>query len=597
VLAKVTQADWQAGSWPLLERMPLNAAARIHDGFVDTDGTVVQRGPTAMISTNNTDGPIIGIWDGFMGAGRATVLITEKSFYLAGITSVGQVIDLTVTFGTLTAFGAQDSWTHVGGMLIRALPGVPGKVLVWGGTEQQADQFPGAGKNATFTMGSKVVSATGTPFSNAPLFQRGGLLIISRTVGGEVQTQIGIINQVLDASHIELTAAWPYDTTTANGGAPGEWYASSLATPQITGTGSWQVPATLTTAQGLVTAQIFDRLVVAQGNRVFPSDFLTDPLGNQFSTPFQFNALEEGFELPEGAVVTGMAPLRDMMIVFTTAGAWAILGLENPDPTDELGNPVQRLEQISRDVVLWAQAGVTSYRNALIVPATDDVYLFDGVGAPVPLTGGSRENYRSHVREGMVPGQATVYRGHYMLPMGMPDGTDQHLMIWRVDAPEVPYMEWHGHAGTTQALTVRVLDTARTPMLLGGAGLRLVDLTSTFAPDTSPFLDGDGSTRSLELETRTFTGPDTTVSPQWRKLRVRAETTVGSGSPVLSADYVTGDPGSAATGSLAAGQAGSFVVNRRSPKIRFTLKAGGTGMFSKLRVRELDVLFRASGRQ
>src|SRR5207237_7750618 len=100
--------------------------------------------------------------------------------------------------------------------------------------------------------------------------------------------------------------------------------------------------------------------------------------------------------------------------IFTNAGVWGIFNL-GLDLTDDAGNSQQRLELLARDVVLWGEPGLATWRSALVVPANDDVYLFDGVGAPQPITGGARDLYRSYVKAGYQPGQGSVYRGHYVV--------------------------------------------------------------------------------------------------------------------------------------------------------------------------------------
>jgi hypothetical protein len=251
-----------------------------------------------------------------------------------------------------------------------------------------------------------------------------------------------------------------------------------------------------------------------------------------------FNSAEDFHLLPEGAIVTGMEPLRDVLLVFTTAGVWGIYGLAL-DLTDAGGNPQQRLEPLNRELILWREEGIASFGGAAVIPATSDLFLFDGVSSPVPITGGARNLYRSYVRQGFNPGQATVHRGHYLLPILDASSNWVDLMVWRLDLPGRPFTRWSGHGGQAKALFVR----PGSQLLLGGVGRRVESYAGALERSAASSSDGDGSSHNLQVTTRTVTGPGL-ISHLWRRFRARMEL---SGSPTVTLERAEGKPGTSFT--------------------------------------------------
>jgi hypothetical protein len=78
-----------------------------------------------------------------------------------------------------------------------------------------------------------------------------------------------------------------------------------------------------------------------------------------------------------------MAALGDDVLVFTTAGLY-VLGNIAYDLTDAAGNLQQTLRRMTPDLILWGDAGIASWGNELIVPATDGVWLV-GAGGQIRL--------------------------------------------------------------------------------------------------------------------------------------------------------------------------------------------------------------------
>jgi hypothetical protein len=87
------------------------------------------------------------------------------------------------------------------------------------------------------------------------------------------------------------------------------------------------------------------------------------------------------------------------------------------DVVDDVGNVQHRVAQVSKDVILWGDAGISAWAGAFVVPAVEDIYLFSPDGTTQVVSEAIRPLYRSYVRAGYQPGAATVHRGHYLLPI------------------------------------------------------------------------------------------------------------------------------------------------------------------------------------
>jgi hypothetical protein len=169
------------------------------------------------------------------------------------------------------------------------------------------------------------------------------------------------------------------------------------------------------------------------------------------------------------------------------------------------------LEQVSRDIVAWgnsgvaglsAYSGVQDWQGQFVIPAMDDIHIL-GVSSPAISIGrGIRSLYRSYVAAGYQPGLATVYQGHYILPVRSGSSVIDTL-VCRLDQRDRtgkirPAWTRVGGQGRQIVFTGRSRTTGA-PSLVGGVGTRLVDATSWFMPDAAHKADADGTTHALDV--------------------------------------------------------------------------------------------------
>jgi hypothetical protein len=239
-------------------------------------------------------------------------------------------------------------------------------------------------------------------------------------------------------------------------------------------------------------------------------------------------------QLPGGVRILGGEAVRDQLLLFTTAGLWVVSNIQL-DLSDEFGNPQQRLEQVSSELVLWDPAGIADYENARVVPATDGVYLVDGVSAPVLISRSIEKVYRDYVRAGYRPGRATVYRSHYLLPILDSSGDVEDVLVCRLNRTVeavigvvFPWTRLDGFGGNVSAFAVRIGTTTRQPQLLGAsraAAGRVLKCGTFFEPAAAVKNDADGTTHQFDVVTRDFATGDPTRfgSHLVRRLRLRYE--------------------------------------------------------------------------
>jgi hypothetical protein len=139
-------------------------------------------------------------------------------------------------------------------------------------------------------------------------------------------------------------------------------------------------------------------------------------------------------QLPSGSTVTGIAPVRSAVLIFGTRSVFLLSNVAL-DIVDANGNPQQSLQQLS-DIQVWGKAGLASWANAVIAPCRDEVYLLDGISAPVPMSRSISKTYRSYVRAGYTPGRAEVTENHYLLPILNSAGTAKvAVLVCKLDHP------------------------------------------------------------------------------------------------------------------------------------------------------------------
>jgi hypothetical protein len=510
-----SQHDFSAGAYPQLDTVPANGLEDIVNGILEDDGSISRRGGGSYLGSLSTSSgqSFRNLWTGYLGVvGQVAVAsilkpsVPTHDFYVRGVAQS----DFVLGWGDSLLMQTQRPIASNGMVLFTYGSGTGAFVTAWGGS--MAPSL--TSQSLTLTPDSKTVTGTGTNFTaSAP-----GALI-QRPVGGPA---VAVVESIQSDTSLTLFEPWGGPLVTSL--LP----LSQFISYRIARNSLPDVPSPV------YLAPMFDRVLIGRGSRIA----FTQP-----GFPF-FVADTDYHQLPEGAVVLGMEPLRDQLLVFTTDGVYVISGLAF-DLTDALGNVQQRVEQVAPDLVLWDNLGIAGWRGTVVAPCVDDVYLVDSVASMRPITGGMRSLYRSYVKAGYQLGQAAVYQSHYVLPVVNGDMWVDTLIC---DLRSGGWVRWDGAAGTLKALAVRLGDSTRQPGLWASSQRgRLMDLTGCFYPDTTNKSDPDGAQHSLRIETRTFTGGDL-FKHQWRKARLRVEIT-GSATPEdsIRASYETGRVGSSST--------------------------------------------------
>lgn len=272
-------------------------------------------------------------------------------------------------------------------------------------------------------------------------------------------------------------------------------------------------------------AIVGNRLVAAIGHTVYFS---------KINTPGTFEATDY-HELPGGDETLGLAALRSSCAVFTTGGMWVIAGMDK-NLTDATGNVQQSLDLYSSDLVLWGSAGIAAWEGALVIPGSDAVYLVSlGVtsekSAPfVRISDQIAPLYQEYVKNGYVPGQAVVYRNHYLLPI-IGGGKIVDVLVCRLDMGDGtargssphPWTHLMGFGAQVAAITMRQSGPGLAPELLGavyGSNARVLNL-AYFDPSASVRHDADGSTPVWQVVTRSFLTGSNFLANLLVKIRVR----------------------------------------------------------------------------
>lgn len=216
------------------------------------------------------------------------------------------------------------------------------------------------------------------------------------------------------------------------------------------------------------------------------------------------------FSLPGGAEIVGAQGLRSSCVVFTTEGIWLLSGLEH-EIVDAEGNVQWRQDLYAPNAVVWGTAGVVGYQGGLVVPCKDNIYLMElGVSsekaAPfVKISEAIQAPYRAYVAAGYEPGIATVYRGHYFLPI-LSGATVVDVLVCRLDATNsrgahtFPWTHLKDYGARVAAYCVTEEEQAF--LGLSQAEGKLMRCDTYFAPAHGVSADADGSTHSFSVTYR-----------------------------------------------------------------------------------------------
>jgi hypothetical protein len=247
-------------------------------------------------------------------------------------------------------------------------------------------------------------------------------------------------------------------------------------------------------------------------------------------------------KLPAGVWLLGLATSGDVVLPFTTGGAWVLDGLAL-DIVDINGNAQHRLERLSGEVVLAGAPGIAGYEQRLVVPAADGIYLMDGVSAPERISKPIDRLYGKRIADGYPLGKAVLYRGHYFLPILDVVGNVRDLFVCRLDRPTrmrrqrgFPWSRFTGDGGEIAAFAVRASAETIQPKLLGAQARstsRIVDCTHYFEPDEAHAADADGTPHIFDLIGRDMaTGGETENVVRGTQIRYEMVEAPG-GEPVM----------------------------------------------------------------
>jgi hypothetical protein len=220
--------------------------------------------------------------------------------------------------------------------------------------------------------------------------------------------------------------------------------------------------------------------------------------------------------------------------------------------TDAAGNPQQRLEQTSQDIVLWGNAGVETWQGAVVVPALDGVWLVSALGQPLALLSRSiTAQYRAYVKAGYQPGQAEVWRSHYVLPIVDGSNVVQDELVCRLDRPQearggtvYPWTFMDDTGGRLYAFAAR--SSSRPPRLLAvssKADARVVNADTWWNPDAAHKNDHDGTTHHVDVIGRD-TEPGGLVTFRPANRRATRARTLASDDPTMQGFYSLGSASS-----------------------------------------------------
>jgi hypothetical protein len=577
-MKKVGQRSWVAGGFaaeaPSL--VPTVGALGLLNVVLDDEGSLRRRGGCTYVSDalgTLTSVPLF-LFAGALAAGQRVVVASPQGQFVLAADG-HTLVKLPVPF----SFSRPTRGVVLAGLL---LVNSGNDLIVTGGSRLAA--FYSAG-TVTVTNGSKVVTGAGTSW----LANADAGMVFQRFGGDPWQYAVASVD-----SNTQVTLREPYRGATAAG-------VTYQLSPHISASGSGSLTGSsapwVAIQNGALIGTIAGRLVVAQGSKLYFSDAVDAGLTNALlagSTQlFSFPA-GNVHEFPDGAEILAVATIRDRLFVFTTVGVFVIsnMAYEKIGPD---GSVQHRIEHYSKDVIaISGGAGITTFKDALVVPAADDIYLMDGLAAPEPITRGPRRDWRSNVKNGYVAGNGSIFRGHYVMPL-VDSATNNPVETWlfRLDRPielsggvVFPWSQLIDQGGELGAVAVR--ETSPRQLLAGGISSgpvrgRVLDITRTFDVGPTNWTDADASNVVAFITTRDFSGDG--LRTLWRFMRLRVlmpnngvgvllQVRIGEGG-----DTVLGTPQTFATiapADVAHGRI-TWAVQRMMEFARFTIQAeGGT---------------------
>jgi hypothetical protein len=478
------------------------AAYDFVDTVLDDDGSAYKRGGTTAFSANAMTGSGRFILDAVLNVGRRTIVADEAKTYVLDSDDT-TLINLDATTGmpypkqTTTMSGL----VFIGGGAITA------------GARSSTTHTTGA--QVTVTNLSQTVTRSGGSWSG--IVVPGHLMKIGTGRVYEVQS-------VESATSLTLRDAYQGISASSQTAVFHPIYRVVNGDPY-------------NSAQYVAVCQ--NRVLWGSGRIVRFSN-----IGNPHVT-----GANDYHELPTGAQICGLADLGGTAIVFTTDGIWTIDGLAY-DIVDSAGNGQHQVRRLSEAIVLAGAAGIAGHEQQLIVPASDGIFLLDGVSSPTRISRGIERRYKAWIKWGARLGQAAVYRGHYLLPIVAPTGAVRDLLVCRLDRPvrtrfnrpSWPWVRFAGDGGLTPAFTVRHGDGQLAPKLLGcqgRTGSKIVECSDFFNASSPNYSDADGTNHAPQITTRDYETGEMTENAV-RSARLRYELTGSSGK--LKVEWSKGGP-------------------------------------------------------
>lgn len=475
------------------------------NGLLNDDGSIFWRGGSANYSDAAFDTGLTFLWDGYVSAGRRTFFASASNFgVLNGTTPVnlgGDGLSLPV------------SATEIEGMLFI------GGGYIYAGSLKTAPYSTGT---VTVTNGSKTVTGSGTTWNT--LVDAGMMMQLGNG-------RLYVVASVTDATHLELRDAYE------GSGAAGQSYTLHNIY-EITTADPYEASATYAVST--------NRLLWHTGRGVRFSPLRTTyPIAYPHS-----HGVNDEHTVPEGAEVVGVASLGPSVLIFTTGGIWRLSGLAY-DIVSADGVPQHQMEPLTRDIILWGAAGISSWEQFLIVPATDGVYLLDGISSPVRISKNIDPLYQDYVANGWRPGGAAVYRGSYLLPILDGAGHVKDVLVTRLDRAVsdrrrkvvFPWTRLQDSGAEIAGYAVRNTSDPQLPKLLGaeiGTHARIADCSGYFTPEASNKNDADGTTPSFEIVFRDY-GTGALTLNRLKRVRLGYELIdAASDDPRLMLDYGSG---------------------------------------------------------
>lgn len=501
---RIQQDDFSAGmsrdvAPPLISTA---GAFDLLNALLNEDGSVYRRGGSIYKSSNGlgTSGQT-WIRDCYLKPGRRTICASAEAF--------GALAEDDTTLVSLGGVGLSEPMQSA----------VLDDVLFIGGGTLYAGSLKSANYTTgtiTATNGSRTVTGSGTTWNT--LVDAGMLL----QVGSE---RVYVVEKIDSTTQLTLRDA--YQGTTGGG-------KSYALKPLHT------VDVSDPYEDGEFVCTCANRLVVGAGRKVKFTE-----VNNPHTFTNSLKATNE-HSLPEGVQIVGLRTVGQTVLIFTTGGIWTLEGLAL-QITDANGNPQHRIQQLSSDVVLTSAAGLAGAGQQVVVPATEGIFLMDGISQPQRISKPLDRLYRKRIADGYKFGGAAVFRSHYFLPILGSSGV-RDLLVCRLDRPIkdrgqqiFPWSRLDGDAGETRAFAVRNSLGARKPLLLGAQGRepsRIVDCTGFFEPSFENAADADGSVHQLDIVTRDFETGSGTINVV-REFVLRYEL-AGQGEPVLKISRAAG---------------------------------------------------------